>query len=82
MLPLTYAGFSGKRKKPACDKSPERVGLAIVLTGVSNELGWAQQRVAIARALVNSRRFCWQMNQPAHWTVKRAWRSWSCSKPG
>lgn len=54
MLPLTYAGFSGKERKDKSMKALERVGLGDRTHHAPNELsGGQQQRVAIARALVN-----------------------------
>ena len=54
MLPLTYAGFSGKARPDLAMKALERVGLGDRTHHAPNELsGGQQQRVAIARALVN-----------------------------
>lgn len=54
MLPLTYAGFSGKEREERARKALERVGLGDRTHHAPNELsGGQQQRVAIARALVN-----------------------------
>ena len=54
MLPLTYAGISGKERETRARKSLERVGLGERIHHAPNELsGGQQQRVAIARALVN-----------------------------
>jgi putative ABC transport system ATP-binding protein len=54
MLPLTYAGFSGKEREDRARKALERVGLGERTHHAPNELsGGQQQRVAIARALVN-----------------------------
>lgn len=54
MLPLTYAGISGKERKDRALKALERVGLGDRAHHAPNELsGGQQQRVAIARALVN-----------------------------
>ncbi|MGE5464591.1 MAG: ABC transporter ATP-binding protein [Syntrophothermus sp.] len=54
MLPLTYAGFSGKERHERALKALERVGLGDRTHHAPNELsGGQQQRVAIARALVN-----------------------------
>ena len=54
MLPLTYAGISGKDRKDRALEALERVGLGDRTHHAPNELsGGQQQRVAIARALVN-----------------------------
>jgi putative ABC transport system ATP-binding protein len=54
MLPLTYAGVSGKERNERALKALERVGLGDRTHHAPNELsGGQQQRVAIARALVN-----------------------------
>jgi putative ABC transport system ATP-binding protein len=54
MLPLTYAGISGKERERRAFDALERVGLGERTHHAPNELsGGQQQRVAIARALVN-----------------------------
>ena len=54
MLPLTYAGISGKKRTERATQALERVGLGQRTHHAPNELsGGQQQRVAIARALVN-----------------------------
>jgi ABC-type antimicrobial peptide transport system, ATPase component len=54
ILPLTYAGISGKERNSRALKALERVGLGDRTHHAPNELsGGQQQRVAIARALVN-----------------------------
>ena len=54
MLPLTYAGVSGRERNNRALKALERVRLSDRKDHAPNELsGGQQQRVAIARALVN-----------------------------
>lgn len=54
MLPLTYAGVSGRERNDRALKALERVRLSDRKDHAPNELsGGQQQRVAIARALVN-----------------------------
>jgi len=54
MLPLTYAGYSGREREDRAKKALQRVGLGDRTHHAPNELsGGQQQRVAIARAIVN-----------------------------
>jgi putative ABC transport system ATP-binding protein len=54
MLPLTYAGVSGRERNDRALKALDRVGLGQRTHHTPSELsGGQQQRVAIARALVN-----------------------------
>jgi putative ABC transport system ATP-binding protein len=54
MLPLTYAGRTGKQRRTLAEEALEKVGLQDRMRNKPNELSGGQmQRVAIARALVN-----------------------------
>jgi len=55
MLPMIYAGFSGKEQERRARRALQLVGLGDRLSHLPTQLsGGEQQRVAIARALVNS----------------------------
>jgi len=55
MLPMMYAGFSGKEQERRARKALQLVGLGGRISHLPTQLsGGEQQRVAIARALVNS----------------------------
>ncbi|OLB34341.1 MAG: ABC transporter ATP-binding protein [Chloroflexi bacterium] len=55
MLPMIYAGFSGKEQERRARRALQLVGLGDRISHLPTQLsGGEQQRVAIARALVNS----------------------------
>ena len=54
MLPMVYAGVSGRERRERSAEALERVGLGNRMNNKPNQLsGGQQQRVAIARAIVN-----------------------------
>ena len=78
-LALTISGISGAERKRRATEALQKVGLGNQLHKHPSEMSGGQMQPSPAPSSTTPTS-CWPTSPPAHWTARRASRSWSCSR--